>query len=116
MRRLFLATPLSDSLTAGGRDVIELLRSDAQSREKAERAFAFIYAVGEAALHYHFTLPLQRLGVGAVTRNVVDVALNVALRSLRPPLRHVLQGMTDAQLRGVADEIELRLYPDPHGP
>lgn len=115
MRRLLLGTPLPDALAAEGRAVVDLLRSGATQEEKSERAFAFIYAAGEAALDYHFTQPLRRLGVGAVTRNVVDVALGVALRSLRPPLRHVLRSMDDDQLRGVADEIEFRLYPDPHG-
>lgn len=114
MRRLLLGTPLSEPLAAEGRAVIALLGTDAAREVKAERAFAFIYAVGEASLAYHFTQPLERLGVGAVTRGVVEVALGMALKGLRPPLHRVLRGMDDAQLRSVADEIAFRLYPDPH--
>jgi hypothetical protein len=115
MHSLLLATPLPEPLAAEGRAVVEHLRSDGPQAEKSERAFRFIYAVGEEALDYHFARPLLRLGVGALTRRTVEVALRVALKGLRPPLRHVLHGMDQAQLRGVADEIELRLYPDPHG-
>lgn len=115
MRRLFLGTPLPDAVAAEARAVIEHLRGEAPPEEKADRAFRLIYAVGEEALRYHFVQPLARLGVGHLTRGVVEVALNVALKSLRPPLRRVLNGMDAGQLRDVADEIEHRLYPDPHG-
>lgn len=115
MRAWFLATPLGDGLAADGRAVIELLRSEAAPGEKADRAFAFIYGVGEHALAYHLREPLERLGVGRLTRQALGVALDLALRGLRTPLRRVLDGMDEGQLRGVADEIELRLYPDPHG-
>ena len=114
-RRLLVATPLSDALADEGRAVVELLRADGPRREKSARAFAFIYGVGEHALAYHFREPLARLGVGAVMRRALGAALDLALRGLRPPLRSVLDGMDEAQLRAVADEIELRLYPDPHG-
>jgi hypothetical protein len=115
MRPLFLGTPLPEPLGVESRAVVTFLRGDAPAEEKAERAFRFIYAVGEEALAYHFVRPLERLHVGAVTRGVVDVALRVALTGLRGPVHRVLRGMDDAQLREVADEIEHRLYPDPHG-
>jgi hypothetical protein len=116
MRRLFLGTPLPDPLAAEGRATVSFLRSAAPPAEKSDRAFGFIFGVGAWALQYHFNEPLARLAVGGVTRKTVEVALNVALAGLRPPLRRVLSGMDDAQLRGVADEIEFRLYPDPHHP
>ena len=115
MRRLLLATPLPPPLSTEGRAVVDHLRSDAPVNEKSDRAFAFIYAVGEESLAYHFSRPLQQLGVGALTRKAVDVAMNLALTGLRPSIHRVLHGMDDAQLRAVADEIERRLYPDPHG-
>lgn len=115
MRHWFLATPLTDALAAEGQATIEALRSDAPRPERAARAFAFIYGVGEHALAYHFREPLARLGVGVLMRQTLGVALDLALRGLRPSLRKVLDGMDDDQLRAVADEIELRLYPDPHG-
>lgn len=114
MRPLFLGTPLSDALSTEGVATVAFLRSDEAEREKSERAFRFIYAVGEHTLAYHFTEPLERLGVGGVMRKTVSVALHVALAGLRRPLHHVLGGMDDAQLRRVAEEIEFRLYPDPH--
>ncbi|MDT0633279.1 hypothetical protein RQM47_11595 [Rubrivirga sp. S365] len=115
MRAWFLATPLSEPLAADGHAVVELLRSDRPRSEKAAQAHAFIYGVGEHALAYHLREPLERLGVGRVTRQALGVALDLALRGLRTPLRRVLDGMDEEQLRGVADEIEVRLYPDPHG-
>lgn len=115
MRRLFLATPLTDDLAAEARGVIDTLRSDAPRPERAARAFAFIYALGEESLRFHFREPLETLGVGLVTRKTVGVALDVALRGIKGAVKNVLGGMDDAQLRGVADTIEERLYPDPHG-
>jgi hypothetical protein len=115
MRRLFLGTPLPDVLAEEGRATVAYLRHDGPALEKADRAFRFIYATGEHALAYHFTEPLAQLGVGVVTRKAVEVALAVGLAGLRGPLRRVLAGMDDGQLRRVADEVELRLYPDPHG-
>lgn len=115
-RAMFVATPLPTELAAEGREAVEYLRADQPAKEKSRRAFSFIYGVGEHALEYHFREPLGRLGVGFVMRRALGAALDVALRGLRPPLRAVLDGMDDNQLRAVADEIERRLYPDPHGP
>lgn len=110
-----LATPLTDALADEGLATIGALRSDAPRPERSARAFTFIYGVGEHALAHHFREPLERLGVGLLMRQALGVALDLALRGLRPPLRRVLDGMDDEQLRAVADEIEIRLYPDPHG-
>ncbi len=114
MSALFLATPLSTQLADEARAVVDYLRGSAPTAEKSDRAFRFIYAVGEYTLQYHFNEPLVRIGVGVVTRKTVSVALTVALTGLRGPLRRVLAGMDDAQLLRVADEVEFRLYPDPH--
>jgi hypothetical protein len=113
-RSLFLATPLSAALAEEGAAVTDYLRGSASTAEKGDRAFRFIYATGEHTLQYHFNEPLARIGVGAITRKTVAVALQLALSGLRGPLRRVLAGMDDAQLLRVADEIEFRLYPDPH--
>lgn len=115
MRAWLLGTPLPAPLAQEGLDVIDYLRSDAAASQKADRAFRFIYATGDEALTYHFTRPLKKLGVGALTRKGVDVALSVALTGIRGPMKRVLMSMDDDQLRRVAEEIEYRLFPDPHG-
>ena len=115
MRAWLLATPLDAARAADGRAVVDLLRADGPADEKVARAHAFIYGVGEHSLAYHLREPLERLGVGRLTRQALGVALDLALRGLRTPLRRVLESMDEDQLRGVADEIEVRLYPDPHG-
>lgn len=114
-RMWMLATPLPDELASQGRTVIDHLRSGASTSDKSEQAFAFIYAACARSLSYHFREPLSVLGVGRVTRKTLDVALDLALRGIRKTMASVLNGMDDAQLRGVADAIEQRLYPDPHG-
>lgn len=110
-----LATPLPDELATQGRGVIDHLRSEAPASEKSAEAFAFVYAATERSLLYHFREPLVSLGVGLVTRKTLDVALELALKGIRKTMASVLNGMDDAQLRGVADAIEVRFYPDPHG-
>ena len=114
-RSWFLATPLSPDLAREGKATVDTLRSDAPRSERAQRAFSFIFATGEYALSYHFRDPLAALGVGAVTRKALSVALDLAMRGIKGPMRRILDGMDDEQLRGVADAIEERLYPDPHG-
>lgn len=113
-RRWIVATPLPEDLARDGKEVVQLLRSDAERKEKAARAFSFIYGVGERSLDFHFRQPLRALGVGAITRRALDVALDLALKGIRGPMRRVLEGMDEEQLLGVAREIEHRLYPDPH--
>lgn len=114
-RSLFLATPLPPDLAADARATVDLLRTDAPQRDRADRTVALILAVSEESLRFHFREPLVRLGVGLMTRKALDVALDLALRGIRGSIRSVVGGFDDAQLRGVADEIEARLYPDPHG-
>jgi hypothetical protein len=116
MRPFLLGTPHPHARSAEGHATVEFLRRAGPAGEKSDRAFRFIYAVGEHTLAYHFSEPLVRIGVGTITRRTVEVALSLALTGLRGPLRRVLAGMDDAQLLLVADEIEVRLYPDPHGP
>ena len=114
MSRWMVTTSLPDALAADGLATIERLRSDEPKRAKADQAYAFIYAVAEHSLTYHFREPLAELGVGRVTRKTLDVALDLALKGIRRSIKSVLGGMDEAQLRGVADAIEYRLYPDPH--
>lgn len=114
MRHWILGTPLPPALADEGRATVDLLRTDAPEANRATAAFDFISATTEHALHHHFREPLDRLGVGRITQQGIGVALGLALKGLRRPLRSVLDGMDDAQLRTVADEIETRLYPDPH--
>ena len=114
-RSWMLTTPLSNELATEGRAVIEQLRSDATTKEKSAQAFAFVYAATEQSLTHHFREPLVELKVGLMTRKTLDVALDLALKGIRRTMKSILFGMDDAQLRGVADAIEHRLYPDPHG-
>jgi hypothetical protein len=106
-----LATPLSHQLSAEGRATVAFLRGGAPTSEKADRAYRFIYSVGEHALNFHFTEPAGRLGVGGVARLGIDVAVQLALSGLRLPLRSILSSLSDAQHLIVADEIESRLAP-----
>lgn len=115
MRALFLATPLPADLAEQAREVIDDLRSDAPRKERAERATDLILAISEESLRYHFRAPMVELGVGMITRKSLEVALDLAVRGIRGSMRSVLSGFDDGQLSRVADMIEARLYPDPHG-
>lgn len=114
-RAWMVGTPLPDALADEARAVIDDLRSAGPRRARAERAAALILALGDESLRYHFREPLATLGVGMMARKTVDVALDLVLRGLKSPIRSVVGGMDDAQLAGVADAIEQRLFPDPHG-
>ena len=114
-RAWMVGTPLPEALAAEAHAVVDHLRSDGPRRDRADRTAALILALADESLRYHFREPLDALGVGMVARKTVGVALDLVLRGLKSPIRSVLGGMDDAQLAGVADAIEQRLYPDPHG-
>ena len=114
-RSWMITTPLGTELAEEGRAIVDHLRSEAPTGEKSTQAFAFVYAATERSLTYHFREPIHQLGVGMMTRKTLDVAIDLALKGIRRTMKSVLSSMDDAQLRGVADAIENRLYPDPHG-
>jgi hypothetical protein len=113
-RALLLTTPLPSALVADAETLLPLLRSDAPASERSARALHWILAVVEESLRYHFREPIAAFQVGALTRAGLNMALDLAVRGIRGPARAVISGLNDAQLRRVADEIEQRLYPDPH--
>jgi len=98
-----------------GQALVEYLRTSAPEKEKAARAFDFIHGAVELSMDHHFVQPLAALRVGALTRKALSVSLNLAVNGMKTPMRRILNGMDSAQLSGVADAIEERLYPDPHG-
>lgn len=115
-RPWMVGTPLPADLVAEVRDVVEALRAGAgPRRERAARASAVVVALGDAALRHHFVAPLARIGVGAVARKTVDVAIAAVVRGIGGPVRTVIGGLDETQLARVADELEVILYPDPHG-
>ncbi len=114
-RAWLVGTPLPDALAAEALAVVTDLRTDGPRRERSDRTAALILALADESMRYHFREPIEALGVGMVARKTVNVALDLVLRGLKSPIRSVLGGMDDSQLAGVADAIETRLFPDPHG-
>lgn len=112
-RPWLIGTRLPEPLAADVHAAIERLRVGGPGASTV--AFETILALTEASLRIHFREPIAALGVGLMTRKTLDVALDLAVRGLRGPMRAVLSGFDDAQLARVADLLEERLYPDPHG-
>lgn len=106
-----LGTPISEELYEHAERVIELLRSDAPRAEKIEAADELVYRFVESGIDYHFHAPARRFGLKTFLIRLIDVAAATTLRALKSATRHILKGLTDEQLMGVADEIEERIYP-----
>jgi hypothetical protein len=106
-----LGTPISEELFADAQTVIALLRSDAPRKEKVEAADRLIYRFVHTGIDYHFHEPARKFGLHTFMIKVIDVAAATTLRALKGATRHVLKGLSDEQLAGVADEIEDRIFP-----
>ncbi len=105
-----LGTPLSDAVAAEAERVADLLRSDAPRAAKVEAADALIIGFVRAGIDYHFHGPARRFGLNPVLMKVIDVAAGTTLRALQVATRRVLRGLSDAQLAGIAEEIEERVF------
>lgn len=110
MTRYLIATHISEALAAEAEDVATLLRSDASVDLKVNRVDELIHRFVQVGIDEHFHGPARSFNLNPVLRKVIDVAAATTLRALRTAARHVLKNLSDEQLRGVADEIEARLY------
>ncbi len=110
MTHHLLGTPLSDDLAAEAERVVALLRSDAPRAEKVGAVDALVYAFVRVGIDVHFYAPARLFSLSPLVTKVIDVAAGATLRALKSAARRVLKGLSDAQLREVADEIEDRLY------
>lgn len=106
-----LGTPISEELYQDAQGVVALLRSDAPRKEKIDAADKLIYRFVDAGIDYHFHEPARKFGLHTFMVKVIDVAAATTLRALKGATRHVLKGLNEEQLAGVADEIEDRMYP-----
>jgi hypothetical protein len=110
MTRYLIGTRISDDLAAEAEDVAALLRSDASVDLKVNRVDGLIHRFVQTGIDEHFHGPARLFDLSPLLVRVIDVAAATTLRALRTATRRVLKNLSDAQLRGVADEIEARLY------
>lgn len=110
MTRYLIGTRISEDLAHEAEEVAALLRSDASRDLKAERVGALVHQFVQVGIDEHFHGPARLFDLNPLLLKVIDVAAATTLRALRTATRQVLKSVTDEQLRGVADEIDVRLY------
>lgn len=110
MTRHLLGTPISDDLAAEAEHVAALLRSDAPRDEKVDRVDDLIFRFVQTGIDVHFHGPARLFGLSPLLVKVIDLAAATTLRALKTATRRVLKSLSDEQLRGVADELEDRLF------
>ncbi len=110
MPHTIVGTPISDALAAEAERVVALLRGEAPRAEKIDRVDALVFRFVEAGIDVHFHGPARMFSLSPLLVKMIDVAAATTLRALRTATRHVLKGLSDDQLAGLADEIEDRLY------
>lgn len=110
MTHHLIGTRLSDDLAHEAEEVAALLRSNASIDLKVDRVDDLIIRFVQTGIDQHFHEPARMFDLNPLLVKVIDVAAATTLRALRTATRRVLKSLSDEQLRGVADEIEDRLY------
>lgn len=86
--------------------VVEALRERPSDREVVADLIEMILDLTDTGLTYFFLYPLELIGVGAIRRKGVEVALGTAGRVLPSVVRSTVGSMSERQLLELADFIE----------
>lgn len=101
-----LATAIPAALAAEVRALAGRLRAHARPRELAGESAELVVRLTEAGLAGYFLRPSEELGLGLVALSTVRVGLKTSGRGIALVVRRLVGGMTDEQLRRLADIFE----------
>ena len=105
-RRPLLATEIPPELAAAARELAARIRVHPHPRELRREASELVVRLTEAGLAGYFLRPVEQLGLGLVAVSTVRVGLKTAGGGIAMVVRRMVDGMTDEQLRGLAETVE----------
>jgi len=101
-----VAFQISADLRRRAESVVESIRSDPDKKKHAPALVEVVLEMTDAGLHYYFLHPLERAGVGVVTRSAVDLAIGTAGRALPMVVRKTVKSLKDEQILSIADFLD----------
>lgn len=107
-----VAFEISSELRQRAEAVAENIRADADKQRHVAELVEVVLAMTDRGLHYYFLHPLEKAGVGVLTRKAVDLAIGTAGRTLPVVVRKTIKSLNDEQLMSIADFIDRILIRD----
>ena len=101
-----VAFEIDNSQRARISEVVAALRENPADREVASDLIDLVLDLTDTGLAYFFLHPLELVGVSAIRRKGVEVALGTAGRVLPSVVRSTVRSMDENQLLQLADFIE----------
>lgn len=101
-----VAFQISADLRRRAESVVETIRSDPDKKKHAPALVEVVLEMTDAGLHFYFLHPLERAGVGVVTRSAVDLAIGTAGRTLPMVVRKTIQSLNDEQILTIAEFLD----------
>jgi len=86
--------------------IVAALRDDPADREVVGGLIDLVLDLTDTGLNYFFLYPLELVGVSAIRRKGVEVALGTAARVLPSVVRSTVRSMDESQLLQLADFLE----------
>lgn len=106
-----VAFQISADLRQRAESVVASIRSDSDKKKHVPQLIEVVLEMTDAGLHYYFLHPLERAGVGIVTRRAVDLAIGTAGRTLPMVVRRTVNSLNEEQISNITeflDEILVR--------
>lgn len=101
-----VAFRVSAELQQRAASVVASIRSDRDKRKHVPALIEVVLEMTDAGLHYYFLHPLERAGVGAVTRRAVELAIGTAGRTLPMVVRKTVGSLNDEQISSIAEFLD----------
>lgn len=105
MSKTIIGCPVSADLAARTRTMIDNLREDASSVDKAD-VVDLIAELTKASFDYHFVRPLDDLGIGFASKKGIQVSLAGVTKVIRSTLQKIVKGLDTTQFAKMADLLE----------
>lgn len=109
MSDMVIGYPVSDSLEARTRDVIDRLRESPERMPRSE-VVDLVGDISSASFDYHFIRPLEDLGVGFATHKSINAAISGTVRVIRSSMQQVVKNMPNEHYAKLAGYIEDAYY------
>lgn len=102
---------LDQELTEGTLRVIEQLRDDPGRKEHVAALVELVLKLTDHGLREFYVRPLEQARAGTIALGTARVGISTAKRGISVIVNQLLKGMSEKQLRSIADSMEDLLIP-----
>jgi hypothetical protein len=101
-----LGFPLDDQLTEEMLSAIEQIRLEPGRKAVVTALIDTILKLTDTGLREYYVRPLEQAGAGMIALGTAKVGIRTAKQGISMIVPKVLRGMSEAQLRSIADSME----------